>query len=85
MADYRECVHGEVCKHRECNRLGGGGMFNSLYEIMMGKSRRKPLCNYCIHEKKGLSTICDMYKRIPPQVQEGSICGKYKKRGGVDV
>ena len=39
--------------------------------------RRKPICNTCIYQKKGLTTLCENYKRIPADVQRGKYCEKY--------
>lgn len=48
------------------------------FDVFMGTNiRRKPICNTCIYQKKGLTTLCENYKRIPSDVQRGKYCEKY--------
>lgn len=49
-----------------------------IYNFIFNKSRKKPMCNTCKYRKRGLTTICQHYKRIPPGVQHGEYCGKYE-------
>lgn len=37
------------------------------------------MCNICKYRKLGLSTICEQYKRIPLDIQNGRYCRKYMK------
>lgn len=46
---------------------------NSLFS-----SLRTPMCNTCKHKKRGLTTICHRYKRIPIDIQRGGCCEKYE-------
>ncbi|MSU01884.1 hypothetical protein [Tissierella pigra] len=39
--------------------------------------KRTPICNKCQHQKLGLTTICEKYKRIPSSIQEGGYCSKF--------
>lgn len=51
---------------------------NEYLDMILGTNiRKKPICNTCIHQKKGLTTICEKYKRIPSDVQHGKYCVKY--------
>jgi len=53
---------------------------NDLFNELLGNSiRRKPLCKTCIYQKKGLTTMCEKYKRVHPGVQKGGYCERYIK------
>jgi hypothetical protein len=52
--------------------------FDDFYNKKWFKT--KPICLSCKHQKYGMTTVCEKFRRISPDTQDGGPCSFYKRK-----
>ena len=53
--------------------------FRDQFLFGKDKYKKKMVCIDCKYQKKGLTTVCEKYRRILDKIQQGDSCEHYKK------